>query len=405
MEQPQFLTETSDGVSNIAIYPTSDPVSTPISQIENVKGRAIWSADGLQLYYASDKNRINALYQRAVSNGTVAPVDNVILENLADPFSPSVVNTITGDLYFTSNYIESSLTEVTIDWSEQSFGPTDVIETSNRLLWTPAISPDGSRLAYCQGHPGQGHGSFLGVRDLRTAEYKEFGFEGLNIELPSEYSRLEWTPDGKLIVAMFNAYDGQENKTHGLAFIDPADGSVRREILNAQSLTKVLLSNNQVVYFNDRSRHLIQRDLDSKNEKVLARFGGKMVTAATLSHDRLRIALFVESSESAELAIYDLQSGNLSTIRQIASDQRIANHHAPIWSPDDSALLFGLIETGQMQFYHIALGSQSISKFGKSLNAEDNAWSFTNPSADASVLRFVREQNRSSAWGVENIKQ
>lgn len=199
--------------------------------------------------------------------------------------------------------------------------------------WSPAISPDGTTLAFARS--GAGEGADLDICDLSGANLRRVTFGDHPIH------GLAWMPNSSDLV-----YATQLGNGGRLWRIAINGGSPRDLFLpgNTSSYPTVSATHNRLVYTESPSVSSVWRaplDSPSSSGHPILRSSGREFSPS-YSPDGRRIADISDQTGFEEIWVSDAEGGNRIQITSLKGPQP----GRPLWSPDGKWLLFDLRRDG-----------------------------------------------------------
>jgi Tol biopolymer transport system component len=199
--------------------------------------------------------------------------------------------------------------------------------------WSPAVSPDGAKLAFIRS--GAGEGADLYICDPSGGNLRRVTFEDHAIH------GLAWMPNSSDVI-----YATQLGNRAKLWRIAVNGGSPHDLFIpgNAASYPAVSVAHNRLAYTESASVSSVWRaplDSPSSSGRPVLRSAGREFSPA-YSPDGQRIANISDQGGSEEIWISDSNGGNRVRITNFKGPQP----GRPLWSPDGKWLLFDLRRDG-----------------------------------------------------------
>ena len=220
-ETVAFTRDSGHGVSSIQMIPFA-PYAAPPKQIrqmawhgfENVRSAsATWTPDGKQIVFESNKGGRQHLFA-AFANGAGDPVD---LAALGDNVSSPEIST-QGQLAYVHELENVNIWKINTHSTNAAEAPVRLI-ASTRISKTPAVSPDGTRIAFASNQYGN---SEIWTSKIDGTDLMQL----TSLKNPGTGSPA-WSPDGSQIV--FDArIDGQPR-----LYVISSEGGLPRKITTA----------------------------------------------------------------------------------------------------------------------------------------------------------------------------
>jgi TolB protein len=217
------------------------------------------------------------------------------------------------------------------------------VQVTSGFTWhgTPALSPDGTRVAYVT---AQNRITNLHMLDLRSRERRQLTFFTANVGNPA------WSPDGNALL-----FDLDSGNDSGLFIIDSAGGEPRRLTRGSHRDAAWSPDGERIIYVHqEEGVNLWIMNADGSQARPLLQWDGFRDFSPAWSPDGERVAL-VSNRESADLELYllDLETRQLTRLTYGAYMD-----FNPVWTPDGSGILFESWRDGGPGLYlmHIETG-------------------------------------------------
>ena len=219
------------------------------------------------------------------------------------------------------------------------------VQVTSGFTWhgTPALSPDGTRIAYVS---AQNRTTNLYTLDLRSRERRQLTFFTANVGNPA------WSPDGNTLL-----FDLDSGNDSGIFQID-AEGGEPRRLTRGSHRDAVWSSDGQRILYvhQEEGINLWIMNADGSQAQPLLQWDGFRYFSPAWSPTGDRVAL-VSDRESADLELYlfDLASHQLTRLTYGAYMD-----FNPVWTPDGSGILFESWRDGGPGLYLMQLESKDI---------------------------------------------
>ncbi|PJF27963.1 MAG: hypothetical protein CUN53_02085 [Phototrophicales bacterium] len=219
------------------------------------------------------------------------------------------------------------------------------VQVTSGFTWhgTPALSPDGTRVAYVA---AQNRITNLHMLDLRSRERRQLTFFTANVSNPI------WSPDGDKLL-----FDLDSGKDSGLFVIDADGGEPRRLTRGSHRDATWSPDGQSIIYVHqEEGVNLWIMNGDGTGARPLLQWDGFRYFAPAWSPIGDRAAL-VSNRESADLELYliDLETRQLTRLTYGAYMD-----FNPVWTPDGSAILFESWRDGGPGLYLMHIESGDI---------------------------------------------
>jgi Tol biopolymer transport system component len=327
-----------------------------------------WTPDGSALLFASDRNGALALWAQPLGDRRPSGTPRLVRANLGGAWALGVTNN--GSLYHAVRKYDRDITVGTLDLQAgRQVGPT--IRPIRRFVGTnsvPQWSRDGRYLAYISQRgfdPTNNTGRIIGIHDMETGDEREVRPRLLY------FGTIDWSPDARRF-----ATSGTDTKgRNGIFTIDVATGEVTLVTEATIDAAPNWSPDGRRMYYRkgvigNGSRTLVERDLVSGTERVLAQGPGQ-VAAIRVSPNGESIAFFAgePNGESTVLMEVSTTSGAVRQLLKTADSQRLATFIAPVWTADSSGVLVRMRTPNELWLVPLSGGSV------RRLDADVNGWS------------------------------
>jgi Tol biopolymer transport system component len=372
----------------------------------------VWSPDGSQLLFVSNRTRVDSLWTVPIVAGNPTGSPELVKPDIG----PLLGMTRSGALYYVSQGQKRNIYTVDVDADLKATSAPVLATTRIDSNSAPAWSRDGGSMAYYSGlrpstHPGPGSLA-IGIRSLKTGEEREV-ISGLNV---SDRLRMRWFPDGRSLLVP--SHDPQ-NRT-GYYRLDTTSGTVERLFnLPTSGLEEHvdLAPDGRSIFYIDKtqaqfkSRKLMRFDLDSRRATEVIRVGPSATTeliAVAVSPDGTQLAL---RDWEGWLAVVSTGGREPRRVFRIADDN--GSHGTKIdlaWTPNQRYLLFAKCDTTRActpldhvhELWRVALATGEVEKIGISAKGMIK-FASVDPGGHR-IAYQVAGVRTSELWSLENFR-
>ena len=315
----------------------------------------IWSADGSEVLFVSNRTGAPSLWAISVRNGKPNGPAILLRADFIDKYPLGM--TRTGALYYTANgnggtNIYVADVDSALKVREEAHVATEGSFNSNL---GPAISPDGERLAYFSNLPGRGR--VLMVRNLKTGEEREMGQQAGANPNNSAYGPM-WFPTGDSVLV----YARDPNRP-GYHFWRVHLGDRKREeLLSLAQLWAYALSPNGKSLFYagqetiDSTGALVRFDIESKRQTVLT-LTPSGANSISVSPNNQEVAYMVggggPNKDGTRLEVMPASGGQSREVHSSSPWQDPWNVNGLGWTADGKSLLFVKPQNGETVLWRV----------------------------------------------------
>ncbi len=337
----------------------------------------VWSPDGSQILFVSDRTGKNALWTVHVDAGTPRGPAELVRPDIGRLLGM----TRSGALYYVSGGETRNIYTVDVDANMKvKTAPSLATDRFVNSNFAPVLSPDGQHLAYYSDRTGS---RVLVIRSLKTGEERE---------VPSGRllwgGRVRWFPDGRSVFVPLRDLQSDRTKYYR---VDTASGSAELLLDVKQTLSSDLSPDGKSIFYigyrnvetsliiSDQQAQLLMRfDIDSRREtEVTSAPEGYFYTSLAISPDGAQLAYLLSTKvvPSApglpgvldQLGVVPVGGGQPrevfrdgtvtiagKVLRMASSDER---YNTLAWTPDQRYLLFVMqgtaYESGILFVHHM----------------------------------------------------
>jgi Tol biopolymer transport system component len=335
--------DSSEG--NIFLLATDGSHETVLAEHPAYDFAPLWTPDGNQIVFASDRSGTRGVWTLEVVNGNPKGSPQLISDNL-NGMTPLGL-TQNGSYYYALPGRDNDVYFADLDpeTGEVLMSPMKAVQVFEGLNSQPTFSPDGKRLAYVSmRRPGGLYSRSLVVRSLETGEEQE-----IQPDIPLTYQGWfvpRWSPDGSSILVVARFTDSAKKKRMGIHRIDVETGAVtplvwQDEQGNIAKPPPVWSPDGNKMFFRRHVGGIRTYDLETRQERELD-FRSKhgmdyKIHALALSPDGQQLAFVgcLKGGHSFQIA----PSAGGET-REVLAKSAFLETAGLVWTPDGRYLLF-----------------------------------------------------------------
>ncbi|MHC4560135.1 MAG: TolB family protein, partial [Planctomycetota bacterium] len=295
-----------------------------------------WTPDGTSIFFASDRSGTWDGWLQRVTDGEPQGFPQLVRRNIGDVTPIGFAQG--GSFYYRAGrkpMRDVFTVAMDFDKGQVLASPMPVYQTGTSHF--AAWSPDGQKLAYCTGRPGET--KIIHIRTLTTGEEHE-----INTELPV-FAFPYWSADGRSIVGAT-----ARERPHSIYKFDIQTGE-RTELLRSTTGTlwqcELFPDGETLLYArndtNSKTRHYVVRNLTTGHEKDLIRATrGVRLGGFALSPDKQRLAYTTSVRGPGgyqALKIIPAAGGESRELFQFDESEKMWLRK-PAWMPDSQDVLF-----------------------------------------------------------------
>ena len=378
---------------DIFVLDVEEGQETVVVQNPGADQYPLWSFDGSQIFFTSNRTGSNSLWVVRIDRGKVGP-EQLVKPNSAAPLA----NTRDGALYYPAGSLRQNVLVAEVNGEMLAVQPPALaaeqfVNLNNSAAW----SPDGESLIY------RSIRGMDGLRSLVVSSSK--GRQDRVVPTNIQYvdTPILWFPDGRSVLVGARELPGPIGPT-SLYRVDVASGEaqpVHRPLFEQKQNTFFLpnyydLSRDgkSIVYVNNDpvtrqpNGQLDQFDLDTGNLVTLIRTGvrGRRMDSIAVSPDGTQVAYIVDDNMTREssLAVVPLSGGESREVFR-APTGNLPGDAGIAWSPDQRYLLFVRSTAGQSNSLDV-----SIWRVAATGGDPQNTGITVHDASDTAVLAFPR---------------
>ena len=388
----------------------------------------VWSPDGAQIFFVSDRTGKNALWTVHIDAGTPRGPAELVRPDIGRLLGM----TRSGALYYVSGGEARNIYTVDVDANMKvKTAPTLATDRFLNSNFAPVWSPDGQRLAYYSNRPGS---RVLVIRSLKTGEEREVPTGRLPLT-----GRLSWFPDGRSVLVPSRDVQSGRSKYYR---VDTVSGTAELLLdVKATGDSDLSPDGKSIFYIgfpNVETRSIIEHryaqllmrfDIDSRREtEVKTAPEGYFYTSLAISPDGAQLAYLLSTAIPSPILFWRDQLGVVpvgggesrdvfrddtvkiagKVLRMASSDGRF---DSVAWTPDQRYLLFVMqgnaSESGNLPVHHAAelwrvpVTGGDPEPTGVSVKG---GLYYPGMSPDGHQITFVAQENHpDELWALENF--
>ena len=257
------MTADRSGLSDIYLLPMEG--GAPVKLVENPAndGAPVWSADGKELYFISNRGGSDGLWRLPVSDGKASGPASLVKGDLGASIWP-IGFTRSGSYVYGLDVGGMDIYEVDYDPDTGRITSkprliSDRIPGRNRM---PACSPDGRYLAWLRIVP-HGRGSALVLRDLSSGNEQSY-------DLNTEVRGVAWSPDSSRIILDTRPADEPNTRTIVEFDLHTAQFSPLVKVQPTRgSLSPCFSKDGKTLFYVFQGLHVMAMDLETGQKRSL----------------------------------------------------------------------------------------------------------------------------------------
>lgn len=403
----------ADGIPahDIFVLAADGSQETKVAESPAIDWSPIWSPDGANILFVSDRTGDVALWSVPVAAGKQSGPPALIKSNIG--FIEPLGITRSGKYYYATGSQGRRNVYVT-DVDKDGKAAREPVLIAGRFVNSnagPAWSPDGQYVAYYTFRspsvdiPGT---TVLVIRTLKTGAEREVAMPDLRIPTYAAIVPPRWFPDSRSVLVVSYQPNGP---AAGFYKVDIANGHI--DLLHTTrgagpgQTHFSLSSDGKAIYYIDlapRPGQLMRFDLEDHRETEIRRAGpGENFTSAVAtSPDGADVAFGIRSRGTT--ALYVIPAG-VGEPREVYRDSSGLDGRFDLgWSRDSQYLMFVRPETAQAgsqkALWRVSVKGGEPERVGISM--EDIFWPQMSP--DGRRIAFAsRENNTQEVWTLENF--
>jgi Tol biopolymer transport system component len=314
----------------------------------------LWSPDGREILFSSDRSGSTGVWAVAVEKGRAAGEPRLLRDGLGRPLPLGL--TAAGDLYYG---LRTGRTDVYVTAFDALELPKPTIADTPGRNFGAVFSPDGSTLAYLSLRGSENYGQEH--RAVLLYSLEQNNSEELAVRL-AHVERIAWAPDGRRLLL-----SGSDRRTRGGLFeYDLESGRTSPVVLHPKAGYRGLegtysATGREIFYVRPDAPHaLVYLSLTGRSEQPLHQArGGSRFASAAVSPDGGRLAFAVlepEGKGTGDILLLGLGSGSATKLLTLPSG-RLTDL---TWMPGGDELLVGTEGSSGAQLWRVSTAGDSI---------------------------------------------
>ena len=335
----------------------------------------IWSPDGSQVLFVSDRTGTPSLWSVPVKDGKTAGEAELVRSDIG-AIAPLTMTRAGTLFYMIRGRNRANVYRAAMDNDGRVSGtPQVVADKYVNSNWGPSLSLDGKQLAYYSDRPD----TVLVIRDLSSRQERVYPLN-LNLEVNKLYfNGPGWLPDGRSVLVA-----GRENQRQGefLYRVDLAIGKAEEVGQGREFWTagfKASPDGKSIFYQGGgNSQQLARFDLDTRQTTILREAvpffpQDTAFSSPAVSRDGKQIAYvqstFLKGKEpQGEIFVINAAGGEPRSVFRYPEGQSNA-FNALAWTSDDRHILFMMHEHSIHSIWRVPLDGGEAERVGVSMNA------------------------------------
>lgn len=359
----------------------------------------LWSPDGSQVLFVSDRTATPSLWSISVKDGRAAGEASLVKNEIGD--SKLIGISDAGTLYHSvSRRSRRNIYRAALgDAGRVSGNPIVVTDSFFNSNWGATLSPDGESLAFYSFRPRQS----LVIRNLSSGQERVFPVDQGEIRT-LYFEGPQWFPDSRSVLVWV-----RQNQRPGDVFyrFDTVTAEVQPLDVHGGTNLKVSPDGSSIFYKTDASTRLARFDLGTGRETTLREASeGEHISDLAISPDGKQLAYNLQV-ERADAGTYFYVLPSNGGDPHLVHEDSPGFHHARFntlrWTPDQRYLLFVKdVETPKASIWRVSLDSGEAEKVGVEMEGIIKAPQLH---PDGKSLFFTKLETGAELWVLENFLQ
>ncbi|OVE79520.1 hypothetical protein BVY01_02330 [bacterium I07] len=368
----------------------------------------IWTPDGTQILFLSDRSGTIDLWSVDIHDGKRASTPEIIQKNVGEIIPIGISSEFTYYYIQSSAYMDIYTEEIDFSTGKSLSKPIKLTSEFKGTYSKPAWSPDGNQIAYLS-YGKKNSPSYLSliIKDMKNAKENLIAHGLLPTKLSPNAFRPRWSPDGNSILLRASVSD----TVYGFYTVDVQSGRVKALI---EKSVKELDLGFEPAYSPDGSKifnigsdlKTIQvLDLCSSEEKILV--SGNAIQDFALSEDGNHLAYIDEVHGGYVLLIYTLNDGNKGELFRLPDNELYSDERSLLWIKQDQLLLGSYLhdDSGDRVARYRRIPISGEDPMDLELTPDINYFRHINIHPDKKRIASVRYKGGPQIWAMENFIQ
>lgn len=331
------VSENSDA-RDVFLLASDGSQETPVVQNPANDFGPVWSPDGSQLLFLSDRTGSNSLWSIAVEHGKPKG-EAVLVKRDLGQVQPLGMRRDGTFYYFAPGNTETNVYSVELGPDGKASKPP--VLAVDRFIGSntgSSLSDDGKRIAYYQNRPGRGWG--IAIRNLDTGGDREVPSKAAYGATAGWGYGPMWFPGGRSLLAI-SRVAGQRGLL--MMRVDTETGNVKPLHHVSGTQGQALSPDGRSIYYTEVltsepaiTGRLVRFDIDTGKERELK--SGEHLVAVAVSPDGKQLA-YVVGNPGKYIGVIPASGGEAHEVYRTRSG--IDSYNTLAWTPDQNWLVFG----------------------------------------------------------------